>query len=266
MPSGRFLMEDFYYAGGLPAVLAALDQHGLLHKEAITVSGDTIGDLARDAPNYNAEVIRPWDNPLTREGGIAVLRGNLAPNGAVIKPSAASPALMQHRGKAVVFETIEHYQERIDDPDLDIDETSVMVLKNCGPRGYPGMAEVGNMPLPAKLLAKGVSDMVRISDARMSGTAYGTVVLHVAPEAAAGGTLALVRDGDWIELDVAGRRLELLVSPEELASRRAEWTAPQLAISGYESLYVERVLQADSGCDFDFLVGRRDAGIPRHSH
>lgn len=266
MPSGRFLMEDFYYAGGLAAVMAALGDAGLLHRDAITVSGKTIGDLVADAPNYNPEVIRPLYRPLTPQGGIAILRGNLAPNGAVIKPSAATPALLRHRGKAVVFETIEHYHARIDDPELDIDATSVMVLKNCGPRGYPGMAEVGNMPLPAKLLKQGVTDMVRISDARMSGTAYGTVILHVAPEAAAGGSLALVRDGDLIELDVAGRRLELLVSEEELAARRQAWTAPSVPAGGYQSLYVERVLQADAGCDFDFLVGRRDAGIPRHSH
>jgi dihydroxy-acid dehydratase len=266
MPSGRFLMEDFYYAGGLSTVMAALDDAGLLHRDAVTVSGRTVGDIIQTAQNYNDEVIRPLDNPLTREGGIAVLRGNLAPSGAVIKPSAATPALMQHRGKAVVFENIEHYYERIDDPDLDIDANSVMVLKNCGPRGYPGMAEVGNMPLPAKLLKQGVSDMVRISDARMSGTAYGTVVLHVAPEAAAGGALALVRDGDFIELDVAGRRLELLVSEEELAMRRTHWKPPAPPQGGYQSLYVDRVLQADAGCDFDFLVGRRDAGIPRHSH
>jgi L-arabonate dehydrase len=266
MPSGRFLMEDFYYAGGLSAVMASLDDAGLLHRDELTVSGRTIGEIIHDAPNYNTEVIRTLDNPLTKEGGIAVLRGNLAPNGAVIKPSAATPELMQHRGKAVVFENIEHYYQRIDDPDLDIDANSVMVLKNCGPRGYPGMAEVGNMPLPAKLLKQGVSDMVRISDARMSGTAYGTVVLHVAPEAAAGGTLALVRDGDIIELDVAGRRLELMVSEEELALRRLDWKSPVGPEGGYQSLYVERVLQADAGCDFDFLVGRRDAGIPRHSH
>jgi dihydroxy-acid dehydratase len=266
MPSGRFLMEDFYYAGGLSTVMAALDAAGLLHRDAITVSGRTLGDVIQNAPNYNEEVIRPFDNPLTKEGGIAVLRGNLAPSGAVIKPSAATPELMQHRGKAVVFENIEHYYERIDDPDLDIDASSVMVLKNCGPRGYPGMAEVGNMPLPAKLLKLGVSDMVRISDARMSGTAYGTVVLHVAPEAAAGGVLALVRDGDLIELDVAGRRLELMVSDDELEARRAEWRPPSPPQGGYQSLYVERVMQADAGCDFDFLVGRRDAGIPRHSH
>lgn len=266
MPSGRFLMEDFYYAGGLSAVMASLDDAGLLHRDALTVNGRTLGENILNAPNYNADVIRSLDNPLTPEGGIAVLRGNLAPDGAVIKPSAATPELMQHRGKAVVFESIEHFHQRIDDPDLDIDATSVMVLKNCGPRGYPGMAEVGNMPLPAKLLKQGVSDMVRISDARMSGTAYGTVVLHVAPEAAAGGALALVRDGDIIELDVAGRRLELMVSDAELAARRAEWTPPKAPEGGYQSLYVERVLQADAGCDFDFLVGRRDAGIPRHSH
>ena len=266
MPSGRFLMEDFYYAGGLSAVMASLDDVGMLHRDALTVNGKTLGENILNAPNYNADVIRSLDNPLTPEGGIAVLRGNLAPDGAVIKPSAATPELMQHRGKAVVFESIEHFHQRIDDPDLDIDATSVMVLKNCGPRGYPGMAEVGNMPLPAKLLKQGVSDMVRISDARMSGTAYGTVVLHVAPEAAAGGALALVRDGDIIELDVAGRRLELMVSDAELSARRAEWTPPPAPESGYQSLYVERVLQADAGCDFDFLVGRRDAGIPRHSH
>ncbi|MBZ9718285.1 dihydroxy-acid dehydratase [Mesorhizobium sp. AD1-1] len=266
MPSGRFLMEDFYYAGGLAAVMASLDEVGLLHRDAMTVSAKTIGELIDGAPNYNSEVIRPMSEPLTKEGGISILRGNLAPDGAVIKPSAATPELMQHRGKAVVFENIEHYYARIDDPELDIDATSVMVLKNCGPRGYPGMAEVGNMPLPAKLLKLGISDMVRISDARMSGTAYGTVVLHVAPEAAAGGALALVRDGDLIELDVAGRRLELLVSEEELAIRRRDWKPPASPEGGYQSLYVERVLQADKGCDFDFLVGRRDAGIPRHSH
>jgi dihydroxy-acid dehydratase len=267
MPSGRFLMEDLYYAGGLSAVMRMLAEKGLLHGDAVTVTGKAIGEIVKDAPNYNPEVIRPFDKPLTEHGGIAVLRGNLAPDGAVIKPSAATPALMQHRGKAVVFENIEHYQARIDDPDLDIDADSVMVLKNCGPRGYPGMAEVGNMPLPAKLLKQGVSDMVRISDARMSGTAYGTVVLHVAPEAASGGVLALVKDGDMIELDVAGRRLELLVSADEIARRRDAWAPPPPPHGGgYQSLFVERVMQADKGCDFDFLVGRRDADIPRHSH
>jgi dihydroxyacid dehydratase/phosphogluconate dehydratase len=266
MPSGRFLMEDFYYAGGLRAVMRALAEAGLLNGEAETVAGTSIGEIIKDAPNYNSEVIRSFDNPLTPQGGIAVLRGNLAPDGAVIKPSAATPELMQHKGRAVVFENIEHYHARIDSADLTIDAGSVMVLKNCGPRGYPGMAEVGNMPLPTKLLKQGVSDMVRISDARMSGTAYGTVVLHTAPEAASGGTLALVQDGDMIELDVEGRRLELLVDAQVLAARRKAWVAPPLSVGGYQSLYVERVLQADQGCDFDFLVGRRDAGIPRHSH
>lgn len=270
MPSGRFLMEEFYYAGGLKAVMRALGEAGMLHLDALSVAGGNIGEVIKDAPNYNSEVIRDMDKPLTSEGGIAVLRGNLAPNGAVIKPSAATPALMQHRGRAVVFETIEQYHTRIDDPALDIDETCVMVLKNCGPRGYPGMAEVGNMPLPAKLLKKGVSDMVRISDARMSGTAYGTVILHTAPEAALGGPLALVRDGDMIELDVAGRRLHLDVADAELARRRAKWVAPAAAAAatsgGYAKLFVDHVLQADRGCDFDFLVGKRGAAVPRQSH
>ncbi len=270
MPSGRFLMEEFYYAGGLKAVMRALGEAGMLHLDAPSVAGGTMRDVIKDAPNYNKEVIRDLSNPLTPEGGIAVLRGNLAPNGAVIKPSAATPALMQHRGRAVVFETIEDYHARIDDPALDIDENCVMVLKNCGPRGYPGMAEVGNMPLPAKLLKKGVTDMVRISDARMSGTAYGTVVLHTAPEAALGGPLALVRNGDMIELDVTGRRLHLDVSDSELARRRAAWTAPvptgTATAGGYAKLFVDHVLQADRGCDFDFLVGQRGAAVPRQSH
>jgi L-arabonate dehydrase len=267
MPSGRFLMEDFYYAGGLRAVMAELGEAELLHLDAATVSGETIGEICREAANFNPEVIRTLDRPLTLEGGIAVLRGNLAPNGAVIKPSAATPELMRHRGRAVVFDDIEHYHARIDDPDLDIDETSVMVLKNCGPKGYPGMAEVANMPLPAKLLKKGVSDMVRVSDARMSGTAYGTVVLHTAPEAAVGGPLALVRDGDPIELDVPARRLHLDVGEPELLERRRRWSPPGLLMEGgYQRLYVERVLQADRGCDLDFLVGRRGAAVPRPSH
>jgi dihydroxy-acid dehydratase len=267
MPSGRFLMEQFYYAGGLPAVLRALGEAGLLHKDAPTVSGKTLWETCSEAENYNEEVIRPLANPLTREGGILVLKGNLVPGGAVIKPSAATPALMQHRGRAVVFETIEHYHERIADPALDIDETCVMVLKNCGPRGYPGMAEVGNMGLPPKVLKKGVTDMVRISDARMSGTAYGTVVLHAVPEAALGGPLAVVREGDMITLDAAGRRLTLDVSDEELARRQRAWRAPSPKMSGgYQKLYVDHVLQADRGCDLDFLVGKRGAEIPRHSH
>jgi dihydroxy-acid dehydratase len=266
-PSGRFLMEDFYYAGGLPAVLALLAEHGQLDGDALTVNGRTIGENVKDAPVWNSEVIRDYQNPLVESGGVAVLRGNLCPDGAVLKPSAASPHLMKHRGRAVVFESIEHYKERIADPDLAIDENSVMVLKYCGPRGYPGMAEVGNMGLPAKLLARGITDMVRISDARMSGTAYGTVVLHVCPEAALGGPLALVREGDWIELDVEARRLHLEVDDAELERRRAEWVAPVPAFkSGYQALYVEHVLQADKGADFDFLLGCRGHAVPRESH
>lgn len=265
-PSGRFLMEEFYYAGGIPVVMRALAERKLINADLFTVSGATVWDNVKDAVNYNEEVIRPWDNALADEGGIAVLRGNLAPQGAVLKPSAATTSLLKHRGRAVVFETIEHYKERIADPALDIDASCVMVLKNCGPMGYPGMAEVGNMGLPAKLLAAGVTDMVRISDARMSGTAYGTVVLHVAPEAAAGGPLALVRDGDFIELDVAAGRLHLDVSDEELVRRREAWVSPELSTSGYESLYVGQVLQADQGADFRFLLGSRGAGVPRHSH
>jgi L-arabonate dehydrase len=267
MPSGRFLMEDFCYAGGLKAVMRTLAEKGLLHLGAMTVTGETVGEIVRDVPNYNPEVIRSFDNPLTAHGGIAVLRGNLCPNGAVLKPSAASEHLMRHRGRAVVFENIEHYNARVDDPALDIDENCVMVLKNCGPRGYPGMAEVGNMSLPTKVLKKGITDMVRISDARMSGTAYGTVVLHTAPEAAVGGPLALVRDGDMIELDVPARRLHLDVSEAELAERHKSWAPPPPAMAGgYQRLYIDHVLQADRGCDLDFLVGKRGADVPRHSH
>lgn len=266
-PSGRFLAEDFFYAGGLPAVLRRLSEHGLLHDHALTVNGKTIGENVKNAPCWNDEVIRPWDRPVVAEGGIVVLRGNLAPNGAVLKPSAASPHLLRHTGRAVVFETIEHYRARIEDPALEVDENSVLVLKNCGPKGYPGMAEVGNMGLPPKLLKRGITDMVRISDARMSGTAYGTVVLHVAPEAAVGGPLALVRDGDRIALDVPARRLELHVPEEELARRRAMWTPPPPAMhSGYWKLFHDHVLQADRGCDFDFLLGCRGAAVPRDSH
>ena len=265
-PSGRFLMEEFYYAGGLPVVMKALAETGRLDGEALTVTGQTVWENVRHAENFGRDVIRSFADALTQEGGIAVLRGNLAPDGAVLKPSAATPALMQHRGRAVVFDTIDDYKRRILDPDLDIDPYSVMVLRNCGPRGYPGMAEVGNMGLPPKLLAMGVTDMVRISDARMSGTAYGTVVLHIAPEAAAGGPLALVREGDMIELDVPARRLMLDVSEGELALRRAEWAPRDAATSGYQSLYVKHVLQADRGADFDFLVGRRGAAVPANSH
>jgi len=266
MPSGEHLMEDFYYAGGLPAVLRELGENGLLHKDALTVTGSSIWDNVKEAPCYDRKVIFPFGKPFKESGGICVLRGNLAPDGAVIKPSAATPDLMQHRGRAVVFEDIDDYKARVDDPDLDIDESCVMVLKNCGPKGYPGFSEVGNMALPAKILKKGVTDMVRISDARMSGTAYGTVVLHTAPEAAVGGPLALVQDGDMIELDVAGRRLHLDVSEEELAQRRAGWTMPVQPDRGYAQLYHEHVLQADRGCDFDFLVGGSGAPVPRESH
>jgi L-arabonate dehydrase len=268
MPSGRFLMEDFAYAGGLQGVMRRLADADLLHQSALTVNGRTIGENCRDAEIFNQEVIRAIDRPVSENGGIAVLRGNLAPTGAVIKPSAATQALMSHVGRTVVFENIEDYHARIDDPGLQIDETCVMVLKNCGPRGYPGMAEVGNMTLPARLLARGITDMVRVSDARMSGTAYGTVVLHVSPEAAVGGCLALVRDGDQILLDVNARRLELLVDEPELARRRAHWQPPALAAagSGYLQMYLDHVLQADRGCDLDFLVGRRGAVVARGSH
>ena len=266
-PSGKFLMEEFYYAGGLPAVLSKLADAGQLDADALTVNGRTMGENVKGAPVWGTDVIRAYDNPLVESGGIAVLKGNLCPDGAVLKPSAASPELMKHRGRAVVFESIEEYKARIEDPALEIDETSVMVLKNCGPKGYPGMAEVGNMGLPPKLLARGISDMVRISDARMSGTAYGTVVLHVCPEAAVGGPLALVREGDWIELDVEARRLHLDVDEAELARRRAEWVAPEPAFkSGYQALYVEHVMQADKGMDFDFLLGCRGHEVPRESH
>jgi dihydroxy-acid dehydratase len=266
MPSGKYLMEDFYYAGGLPVVMRRLLEAGKLHGDAMTVNGQTVAQNVGDAECFNDDVIRPLDTPLVEQGGLAVLRGNLAPNGAVIKPSAATASLLKHTGKAVVFEDIEHYKTRIEDPDLDIDANSVMVLKNCGPRGYPGMAEVGNMGLPAKLLKLGVTDMVRISDARMSGTAFGTVVLHVAPEAAAGGPLALVQDGDMIALDVAERKLQLLVSDEALAQRRAKWQAPPEPASGYVRLYHRHVLQADQGADLDFLVGCRGDAVPRESH
>jgi len=262
-PSGRYLMEDFFYAGGLPAVLREIQDK--LHLDAPTVNGKTIGENIANAPCWNRDVIRTADRPLS-EGGIAVVRGNLAPDGAVLKPSAASPHLLKHRGRAVVFENIEDFHARIDDEALDVDENCVLVLKNCGPRGYPGMAEVGNMPLPPKVLRKGITDMVRISDARMSGTAYGTVVLHTAPEAAAGGPLALVQDGDVIELDVHARRLHLEVSDEELARRRAAWTPLPRPDRGWKKIYVEHVQQAHLGADLDFLVGSSGAEVPRDSH
>jgi dihydroxy-acid dehydratase len=267
MPSGKYLMEEFFYAGGLPVVLKSLGEGGLLHKEALTVSGRSIWDEVKDAVNHNPDVIRPVDKALTSQGGIAVLRGNLAPRGAVLKPSAASPELMRHRGRAVVFEDIDDYKARINDESLDVDEHCIMVLKNCGPKGYPGMAEVGNMGLPPKVLRKGITDMVRISDARMSGTAYGTVVLHVSPEAAAGGPLAVVREGDMIELDVPGRRLNLEVSDEELAARLAQWQpAHEQAASGYAWLHQQHVQGADQGADLDFLKGCRGNPVPKESH
>ncbi|KJH81460.1 dihydroxy-acid dehydratase [Pseudomonas sp. KSR10] len=269
-PSGRFLMEEFYYAGGLPAVIRRLGENQLLpNPDALTVNGKSLWDNCAQAPIYGQdEVIRALDNPLREDGGICVLRGNLAPSGAVLKPSAATPELMKHRGRAVVFEDFDDYKARIADPELDVDETCVLVMKNCGPKGYPGMAEVGNMGLPPKVLAKGITDMVRISDARMSGTAYGTVVLHVAPEAAAGGPLAVVRNGDFIELDCLAGRLHLDIPDAELKERLAAWQAPQglLWDGGYRRLFVDHVLQADEGCDFDFLVGCRGADVPRHSH
>jgi len=267
MPSGQFLMEDFYYAGGLPVVLRSLGEHGLLNKDALTANGKSIWDNVSDAACWNEEVITPFERPFKPGAGIAVLKGNLAPDGAVIKPSAATPDMLKHTGRAVVFESPEEMHELIEDEDLDIDETCVMVLKNCGPRGYPGMAEVGNFPIPKKLLRKGVTDMVRISDARMSGTAYGTVVLHVAPEAAIGGPLALVQNGDLITLDVEARSLHLHVGEEELAQRSAAWAPPPAQASrGYTKLYLDHVLQADRGADFDFLVGSSGAPVARDNH
>jgi dihydroxy-acid dehydratase len=265
-PSGEYLMEDFYYAGGLPAVLKQLGEQGLLHREALTVNGKTIWDNVRNAPNHDEKVITTFAEPFKPKAGIAVLKGNLAPNGAVIKPSAATAELLKHRGRAVVFENIEELHAKIDDESLDIDENCIMVLKGAGPKGYPGFAEVGNMPLPKKVLQKGITDMVRISDGRMSGTAYGAVVLHVSPEAAAGGPLAFVQTGDMIELDVEARRLHLDVNDDELARRRAAWQAPEAPKRGYYKLYVEHVLQADQGADLDFLVGSSGAPVPRDSH
>ena len=268
LPSGKYLMEEFFYAGGLPVVLRRLGEAGLLNKDALTVSGGPIWDEVKDAQNWNEDVILPTDKALTKSGGIAVLRGNLAPGGAVLKPSAATPALMTHRGRAVVFESIDDYKAKIADEDLDIDETCVMVLKNCGPKGYPGMAEVGNMGLPPKILRRGITDMVRISDARMSGTAYGTVILHTSPEAAAGGPLAVVRDGDMIEIDVPNRRLHLDIPDIELAARLADWkptvTAPESG--GYAWLHHAHVQGADTGADLDFLRGCRGNAVGRDSH
>jgi dihydroxy-acid dehydratase len=267
MPSGKYLMEEFFYAGGLPVVLKRLGEAGLLHKDALTVSGETMWDEVKDVVNWNEDVILPAEKALTQSGGIVVLRGNLAPKGAVLKPSAASPHLLTHRGRAVVFEDIDDYKAKINDDALDIDETCVMVMKNCGPKGYPGMAEVGNMGLPPKVLKKGITDMVRISDARMSGTAYGTVVLHTSPEAAVGGPLAVVRNGDMIELDVPNRRLHLDIPEEELARRLAEWKPHHdLPTSGYAWLHQQHVQGADTGADLDFLKGCRGSAVGKDSH
>jgi L-arabonate dehydrase len=264
-PSGKYLMEDFCYAGGIPAVMKEMANH--LHKDLITATGKTVWENIEDAENFNSDVIMSQAKPFKDHAGICVLRGNLAPKGAVIKPSAATPALLVHTGRAVVFEDIEDFHKCIDDEALDIDETCVMVLKNCGPKGYPGMAEVGNMPLPPKLLRKGITDMVRISDGRMSGTAYGTVVLHTAPEAAAGGPLAIVQNGDLIELNVPQRKIQLHISDAELAARLAKWTAPKPQLnSGYWKLYIDNVNQADEGADMEFLKGQRGSFVPRDNH
>lgn len=265
MPSGKFLMEDFYYAGGLPVVIRELEKH--LHRDTISANGKSIIENSADARCYNREVIARFDKPVIKEAGIAVLKGNLCENGAVIKPCAATPELMKHRGRAVVFEDIEDYHRRIDDPGLDIDESCVIVLKGVGPKGYPGMPEVGNVDLPEKLIAKGVRDMVRISDGRMSGTAYGTVVLHISPESSIGGNLAFVQDGDMIELDVDARILKLDISDKELARRKSAWEAPApKAKRGYVRLYLDHVEQADTGVDFDILRGGSGSKIERDLH
>jgi dihydroxy-acid dehydratase len=267
MPSGKYLMEEFFYAGGLPVVIRRLAEAGLIDRDALTVSGTSVWEEVKDVKGHEGDVILPADKALTASGGIVVLRGNLAPDGAVLKPSAASPHLMKHRGRAVVFEDIDDYKARIDDEALDIDETCVMVMKMCGPRGYPGMAEVGNMGLPPKVLRKGITDMVRISDARMSGTAYGTVILHAAPEAARGGPLAVVRTGDMIEVDVEARRLHLDVPEAEIAARLAAWQPPVARPEGgYAQLYHDHVMGADTGADMDFLVGCRGHAVARESH
>jgi dihydroxy-acid dehydratase len=264
-PSGKYLMEDFYYAGGLPVVIHELKKY--LHNDVITVNGKTIGENNANPICYNREVIASVEEPLQQNAGIAVLRGNLCEEGAIIKPSAASAHLMQHRGKAVVFVNIEDYHARIDDPLLDIDENSVIVLQSAGPVGYPGMPEVGNVDLPEKLIRKGVKDLVRISDGRMSGTAYGTVVLHVSPESAVGGTLALVKSGDWIELDVANRKLHLDISETELAERKKAWTPPTpMADRGYVKFYIDHVQQAHLGADIDILRGGSGDTVTRDLH
>jgi len=263
-PSGRYLMEDFHYAGGLPAALKQIAP--MLALDCPTVSGRTLREIVAEAECFNPDVIRPLSNPARESSGIWVLKGNLCPDGAIMKPSAAKESLYRHRGRAVVFESIEDLRARIDDPALDVDENSILVLKGCGPKGYPGMPEVGNMPLPKKLLERGVKDMVRISDARMSGTAFGTVILHVAPEAEAGGPLAVVRSGDEIVFDGPARTLELLVSDAEIAARLRDWKPTPRWERGYYKLYYDHVLQADRGCDLDFLVGASGSIVERESH
>ncbi|NBA86169.1 dihydroxy-acid dehydratase [Emticicia sp. CRIBPO] len=265
MPSGKYLMEDFYYAGGLPVVIREIADK--LRNDAISVNTKTIVENSKNARNWNEEVITPASKPLIEEGGITVVKGNLCPDGAVIKVSAASEHLLKHKGKAVVFETIEDYHARVDDPDLDIDENSVMVLKNCGPKGYPGMPEVGNMAMPKKVIDKGVTDMVRISDGRMSGTAYGTCFLHVSPESAVGGPFALIQNGDIIETDVRAKKIHLHVSDEELAERRKAWVPLDLGYNrGYTKMYIETVNQASEGADLDFLIGHSGSEVKRESH
>jgi len=264
-PSGQHFMEDLYYAGGLPALMNQMKEH--LHTSTITVNGKTVGENIDNTPIYDSNIISTFAEPFKKDSGISVVRGNLAPNGAVVKPSAASPELFNHRGKAVVFENIEDYHARIDLPELDIDENSVMVLKNVGLKGYPGMAEVGNMGIPKKLLEKGVKDMVRISDGRMSGTGFGTVILHVSPESAAGGPLNWVQNGDYIALDLENRSINWEVSEEELANRKAEHPLIKPKMDrGYVSMFIEHVEQADLGADFDFLKGGSGSTVTRDSH
>ena len=264
-PSGQYLMEDFHYAGGLPALMAQIADH--LHLDTPAVGGPRVKDVIRGAKIYNDDIIRGPENPVGRQSGVWVLRGNICPQGAVMKPGAADPGLLTHRGPAVVFESIEDCRARIDDPGLEVDENSVLVLKGCGPISYPGMPEVGNMPLPKKLLARGVRDMIRISDARMSGTAFGAVVLHVSPETAAGGPLGLVENGDMIALDGAGRSLSAEVSDEELEERKAHRVNDfKTASRGYVRLYQQHVQQADQGCDLDFLVSGSGDRVERESH
>ena len=266
-PSGKYLMEDFYYAGGVPYVIKQLLERKLLNENEMTVNGKTILENNKDAKCWNTDVIKDFNEPLISDGGIKILKGNIAPNGAIIKPSAASEHLMKHKGKAVVFESVEELHDKIDDPNLDGDENSILVLKNCGPKGYPGMAEVGNMRLPQKVLKKGIRDMIRVSDARMSGTAFGTVILHTSPEAAVKGPLAAVQSGDMIEVDVYKGIMNLLVDQKIIDERLKNYNPilPEIK-GGYQKMYVDHVMQADKGADLDFLVGKRGAEVKRHSH